>query len=109
MAKHTIEIHVDNRGNFTYFPALLHATPKDRISWLSNDGDFTVSFPEKTPFKKVDFQGIRGQTTPSEHFRPRVDPGVYHYRVAVARQVQIRGSRRGVTVFLDSGCPGIHI
>lgn len=109
--KHTIEIHVDARGNFSYSQALLHVRPGDRIRWVCDDGDFAVSFIEHTPFAdKFEFQGFQGdreeKTSLGELPEEGLRPGAYHYRVAVARPVGDRKGRR--KVFVDSGCPGME-
>ncbi len=105
-----IAIELDDGGNFVYRPALLWAKPNDLISWLCKQGDFTVSFPERSPFEKVmTIQGSQGNATRAVQVRPDVEPHVYHYHVAVAvPTAEDKAIRPGeVTIFVDSGCPGI--
>ncbi len=98
-----------NKGDFIYEPALLHANGETLIRWRCDDGDFTVSFPERTPFDRITIQGSQGKLTEPVQFRPDADPGVYHYHVAVAVPTSNeKAKHRGeVTIFVDSGCPGV--
>lgn len=109
MSKRCITIEVASNGDFTYRPALLHADPGDSVSWFCNDGPFTVSFPERTPFSVVTIAGKKGQETKKEPFRKNVEPGVYHYRVAVAVAPNAHAQLSAATVYMDSGCPGVEI
>jgi hypothetical protein len=111
MPDHTIHIHVDHDGNFTYTPAAQHAKDDEAINWRCDDGSFTVSFVDHTPFEKVDFHGPKGQNSPDppEGFRDGVEPGVYHYLVDVAREVRDEKGLSSTKVFLNGGCPEIII
>jgi plastocyanin len=106
-----IVIELDDGANFVYRPALLKAKPNDLISWRCDQGDFTVSFPERSPFGKVTIQGSRGNSTDSQRVRPDVEPRVYHYHVAVAVPTPNEKAKRSgeVRIFVDSGCPGIGV
>ncbi len=104
-----IGVEIDERGNFIYRPALLHASPQDSISWRCDQGDFTVSFPGRTPFEKVNIHGFKGEDTEPEPFQDDVEPGVYHYHVAVAVQTQNAKGLQATRIHVDSGCPGIEV
>ncbi len=102
----SIKIEVEPKsGDFTYHPALLHADRDDSVSWQCKNGEFTVSFPERTPFKSVSISSKEKETAPQQ-FRKEAEPGVYHYHVAVAVQA---ADLTGIKVFVDSGCPGVEI
>ncbi len=105
-----IRIELDG-GNFVYHPALLQANQGDLISWRCDQGDFTVSFPERSPFDNVTIQGSQGNPTLPEQIRGDAEPRVYHYHVAVAVPTSNeKAKHRGeVTIFVDSGCPGIGV
>jgi len=109
MATHTIHIST-NDGNFVYNPAAQHASPSDKIRWLSPDGAFTVTFIGGTPFNVVSISGNKGVATPPKAFRPGVLPGIYHYAVAVAVVVDpLALPEGGIRVHVDAGCPEIVI
>jgi hypothetical protein len=101
-----ITIEVDDRGNFTYTPAVRRAMPGERISWSCND-PFVVHFARQSPFPQVEFRpspeapkGPLMYSTNPDTFRGGVQPGGYHYVVAVAH---------GDQVFVDGGCPEVVI
>jgi plastocyanin len=100
-----ITIQVDDRGNFTYTPAVRRAAPGEPVSWSCND-PFVVHFARQSPFDRVEFrpslkgEGLPPYSTELATSRPGVQPGGYHYVVAVERDG---------TVFVDGGCPEIVI
>lgn len=104
-----ITVEIDKEGNFIYRPALLRASREDSISWRCDQGDFTVSFPGRTPFEKVNIHGFQGEDTNPEPFQDHVELGVYHYHVAVAVQTQNAKGLKATRIHVDSGCPGIEV
>ncbi len=111
-----IVIKVDPDGNFTYVPALLRARPGDQISWSCDNGEFTVSFDQGTPFDDREFHscpaggtGSVPRRTAAQTIQAR-ERRVYHYHVAVALPTGRVGKKvrsNAVKVYMDSGCPGI--
>ncbi len=106
-----IGIELDKQGHFVYLPALQQAKEHDSITWSCDAGDFTISFPERSPFDSVTIHGIKGVPTNAERFREDVEPGVYHYHVALAvptpNEKAIHSGE--VTILVDSGCPGVEV
>ncbi len=106
-----IGIELDKQGQFVYRPALQQANPDDSITWSCKAGDFTVSFPERSPFDSVTIHGVQGVPTKAEPLRKNVEPGVYHYHVALAVPTPNgKAIHSGeVTILVDSGCPGVEV
>ncbi len=106
-----IGIELDTQGQFVYRPALQQAKEHDSIKWSCDAGDFTVSFPERSPFDKVTIYGSQTGGTDPQSVRDPIEPGVYHYHVAVAVPTPNEKPKRpgGVRIHLDSGCPGIEV
>lgn len=97
-----ITIQVDDLGNFTYAPAVRRAEPGEPVSWTCDD-PFVVHFARQSPLRKVEYRPApKGPPycTAPEAIRNDVQPGGYHYVVAV---------ERSGTVFVDGGCPEIVI
>lgn len=113
MSNHPIKIDLDVNGNFVYIPALQPADQGDTVNWFSNVGPFTVSFPEGSPFEKVDFSSEPGDNSGAWEASTRPIPKntphrVYHYRVALVREEKVR-NRKIPRVLVDSGCPGVKV
>jgi plastocyanin len=98
----TVKIQTDANGNMTYTPAVLRARPGDNVVWVCADGDFALSFNERTPFERPGgyFQGHRDAQTPPQVIAATAS-GSYHYHVAVRRDDGM--------IWFNSGSPEIFI
>lgn len=97
------KIDVDGFGNFTYGFALLTLPYKgeEEVRWHSPH-QFTVSFPEGSPFPLVTIESKPTKGSEWEAFSGRFSPPaprIYHYHVAVRLT---EGQ-----IFVDGGCPGV--
>src|SRR5215831_10738177 len=104
MADIVIEIEVQDNGNFTYYPAVCHATPEDRINWNAK-GNWATQVTGGTPLARTFYSGHaeKVEFTDDNKVREGVK-GIFHYAVAVA----VPGSPV-FPVLLDAGCPTIII
>jgi hypothetical protein len=93
----------------TYDPSVLHAERGDRIIWRSTAGEFTLVFPERTPFSNAlseicsREERSRGQVQQVGRatVARRARGASYRYQVAV--HVPNKG------VFIDPGCGEVII
>jgi plastocyanin len=101
MADHTIHIEVDPNGHITYRPAVLRAKPGDTVSWHSDDGQFALSFHERSPLGSTYIEGQSKTPTARQAITPQA-MGEFHYSVA------LRTDRDG-RIWMNSGCPEIFV
>jgi len=126
MGQHPNKIQVQTKkgqtgyGSMTFTWSALHAAPGDEIIWFSENGPFTLVFPDRSPFTgnphriSAEHKTDTPQETENKDkmvLGPFVTPpltvaagasvyGIYYYAVALAA---------GADVFIDSGCPSVVI
>ncbi len=104
---YTINIAVDDHGNFTYSTATQHALRDDSIYWTCGNGPFAVHLGARTPFHEVVIHGTKAEGTPlaAGKIRSEAERGTYKYAVAVAR-VDDKGQVLGVHI---DACPELIV
>ena len=99
-----ISIKVIDDGDFHYQPSVKHVRLGQTVTWTCNQGPFSISFKDRTPFGRTNLHATQPEGAEAWYVTSAPaktdDFGHFHYAVAVF----VHGK-----VFLDAGCPDIIV
>jgi len=91
---------LNEAGDISYHPAVLHVCRRDVIRWTCESGPFTISFQEGSPLEEGRQLRSAAETQLLGTVSDKAERGVHYYSVAAS----FRGK-----IYLDAGCPEIII
>ena len=102
MADFPIKIQVLNTaGDLAYGVSVQHVTGGDTVTWSCENGPFTLSFGNTSPFTEgVELHSSGSPNSFTAHVSSGATLGRYYYGVSISS---------GGTVYTDPGCPEIIV
>lgn len=91
---------LNEAGDISYHPAVLHVSRRDVIRWTCESGPFTVSFHEGSPLEEGAQLRSAAETQLVGTVSEKAERGVHYYAVAAS----FRGK-----IYLDTGCPEVIV
>ena len=91
---------LNDAGDISYNPAVIHVCQNDVIRWICESGPFTIFFRERSPLEEGHQLRSTNENQIEGTVKDNAERGVHYYAFAAT----FRGK-----IYLDTGCPEVVI